>query len=230
MNLKTATPEALEDLCLPDEALAALAAGEEWEYTPDSIEGADADCEWCDSCRTYHLCWSVWGLRLDADGVLYETLTSVDTDGDWSFVDEYPYGEFDHAKEREQICLRWRSYAERVARTGEDPLGEFSSRTTRTVKRTFIVRFSDSIVGPKVVGVRTPKGRYAPLSEQAEDVKQFLSDVREFTSVEDMHARAMYLTWRGYYRAEFTLERPSSTRGHATRLREAARAYLTKNA
>jgi hypothetical protein len=138
MNIKTAASEVLDSLCLPDEALAALAAGEGWEYTPDSIEGADADCYYCDDCGIYHAIWSVWGLRLDADGTLYETLTSVDTDGDWSFVDEYLYGEFDHALEREQIRLRWRSYAQWVARTGKDPLGEFAraeGATKAAIKR-----------------------------------------------------------------------------------------------
>ena len=106
MNLKTATPETLADLYLPDEALAALAAGEEWEYTPDSTEGVDADVSYCDDCDTYHLTWDVWGLRLDADGTLYETWTAVDSDGDWSFVDEYPYGEFDHGEERAAVRER----------------------------------------------------------------------------------------------------------------------------
>ena len=229
MNLKTLTPEALAGLYLPDEALAALGLEQEWEYTPDSIECADADCHYCDDCDTYHMTWSVWGLRLDADGTLYETLTSVDTDGDWSFVDEYPYGEFEHDKEREQIRLRWRSYAQWVARTGKDPLGEFSSRETRTAKRTFVVRFSDSIVGPKVTGVRPIKGKYAPLSEQSEEVKRFLSDLHEFKSVEDLHERAWGLSWKGYHRAEITLDFPRAERATKAAIKRRAALYLTKH-
>lgn len=228
MSLKTLTPEALASLRLPDEALAALAAGEEWEYTPDSVEGADADCHYCDDCDTYHMNWSVWGLRLGANGVLYETLTIVDTDGDWSFVDEHPYGEFDHAEEREQIHLRWRSYAEWVARTGKDPLGEFSSRTTRTVKRSFVVRFSDSIIGPRVTGVRPTRGKYAPLSEQPEEVRQFLADLHEFKSVEDLHARAWGLAWKDYYRAEITLDFSRIEGATKSSIRRRAALYLAR--
>ena len=208
MNLKTATVEALEDLYLPDEALAALAAGEAWEYTPDSIEGADADVSYCDDCDTYHLTWDVWGLRLDADGTLYETWTAVDSDGDWSFVDEYPYEEFDHAKECAAVRERWREYAKYVVRTGLDPVGEFSSRETRTLKRTFIVRFSDSIVGPKVTGVRPNKGKYAPLTEQPAEVRTFFEGIEEFKDIDDMRSRAHGLTWTGPNRAKFTLDFP----------------------
>ena len=208
MNLKTATVEALDDLYLPDDALAALAAGEAWEYTPDSIEGADADVSYCDDCDTYHLTWDVWGLRLDADGTLYETWTAVDSDGDWSFVDEYPYEEFDHAKECAAVRERWREYAKYVVRTGLDPVGEFSSRETRTLKRTFIVRFSDSIVGPKVTGVRPNKGKYAPLTEQPAEVRTFFEGIEEFKDIDDMRSLAHGLTWTGPNRAKFTLDFP----------------------
>lgn len=124
MNLKTATPEALAALCLPDEALAALAAGQEWEYTPDDASCGDVDVWYCDDCHTYHITWNVWGLRL-ADGILYETFYSVDTDGDWSLVTECPYGEFDHKQEYADVRARWRAYAEYVVRTGHDPVSEF---------------------------------------------------------------------------------------------------------
>lgn len=226
MNLKTATVETFKNLYLPDEALAALAAGQEWEYTPDSIEGADADVSYCDDCDTYHMNWFVWGLRLDADGTLYETLTSVDTDGNWDFADEYPYGEFDHGKEHEQIRLRWRAYAKWVARTGKDPLGEFSYRETRTLKRTFIVRFSDSIVGPKVTGVRPNKGKYAPLTEQTAEVRAFFEGIEEFKSVEDLHERTHGLTWTGPNRAKFTLDFPRTEGATKAALKRRATLYL----
>lgn len=206
MNLKHMSNDKLADLYLPDEALAALAAGQEWEFTPDTIEGADADCYYCDDCDTYHLNWSVWGLRLDADGTLYETLTSVDTDGDWSFVDEYPCREFDHDREREAIRARWRAYAEYVVRTGADPLNEFSS-VRSLIRVPYVVRFSESIVGPKVTGVRRPKSKYAPLSEMPEDVKQFFDGMEEFKSMADLRERAMFLTWTGENRATFTIDR-----------------------
>ena len=208
MNLKTATVEALEDLYLPDEALAALAAGEAWEYTPDSIEGADADVSYCDDCDTYHLTWDVWGLRLDADGTLYETWTAVDSDGDWSFVDEYPYEEFDHAKERAAVRARWREYAKYVVRTGLDPVGEFSSAIRSRTLTTYTVQFAASIVGPKVVRVRKAHGKYAPLSEQPVEVRTFFEGIEEFKDIDDMRSLAHGLTWTGPNRAKFTLDFP----------------------
>jgi hypothetical protein len=227
MNLKTAMDEALASLYLPDEALAALAAGAEWEYTPDSVDGADADVYWCDDCGTWHMNWSVWGLRLDADGVLYETWTAVDTDGDWSFVDEYPYGEFDHAEERAAVRERWRSYARWVVLQGRDPVGEFSS-FGRTLTRTiYTVQFSPSIVGPRVVRVRKAHGKYTPLSEQPVEVRTFLADVGEFTDIDDMRARAHGLTWTGN-RATFEISRyekvtKAEIRRRAARLLEESR-------
>lgn len=228
MNIKHASAETLADLCLPDEALAALAAGEEWEWTPDNTELADADCSYCDDCDTYHLHWSVWGLRLDADGTLYETLQSVDTDGDWSFGDEYPYGEFDHAEEHEQVCGRWRSYAEWVARTGNDPLNEFSSERNHRVSVPYVVRFSDSVVGPKVTGVRRPHGKYAPLSEMPEDVRQFFAGMEDFRNVADLRARGMFLTWTGDNRATFNIDRYSVARPPKAEIRRRATEFLNR--
>jgi len=127
MNLHTATGAQLEDLHLPDEALAALAAGEKWEYTPDSVEGADADVHWCDDCETWHQTWTVWGLSLETDGNLYEVEWSVDTDGDWSDV-VYLYGTFDHAAEYARVKARWDEYARWVIdHNGEDPVGNYLS-------------------------------------------------------------------------------------------------------
>jgi hypothetical protein len=225
MNLKTATDEALASLCLPDEALVALAAGQEWEYTPDSIEGADADVYWCDDCGngTYHMNWSVWGLRLDADGVLYETLTLVDTDGNWDFADESPYGEFDHDKEHEEVRNHWRSYAQWVALTGLDPVGEFSSFGHTLTRTIYTVQFASSIVGPRVVRVRKAHGKYAPLSEQPGEVRTFFEGVEEFKDIDDMRARAHGLTWTGPNRATFEISRYDEKVTKAEIRRRAAR-------
>lgn len=130
MNLKHATPEQLDALCLPDEALAALANGVEWEFQPDSTEGADANVYWCDDCETWHQTWSVWGLRLDADGSLYEVEWTVDSDGDWSGEDEYLYGTFDHDLDRAQRKEQWQSYYRYVVdNNGDDPVEEFLARS-----------------------------------------------------------------------------------------------------
>lgn len=128
MNLKTATDEQLADLYLPEEAILALREGNEWEYQPDDVDCGDADVSWCDDCNAWHQTWTVGGLRLDADGTLYETEWSVDEDGDWSFVDEYAHGTLDHDLEIAQRKERWQSYYRWVIdHNGEDPLGEFFS-------------------------------------------------------------------------------------------------------
>jgi hypothetical protein len=129
MNLKHMTEERIkDDLFLPDEALVALFHGEEWEFQPDSCDGGEADVHWCDDCETWHQTWSVWGLRLNRDGVLYETEHYVDSDGDWSSVDEYPYGTYDHDLDNASRRERWKSYARWVIdHNGDDPLGNYLS-------------------------------------------------------------------------------------------------------
>ena len=128
MNLKTATDDQLADLYLPEEAILALREGKEWEYQPEDADGYDADVSWCDDCETWHRTWTVGGLRLDADGTLYETEWSVDGCGDWDFVDEYAYGTFDRDLEIKQREERWnRYYRWVIANNGEDPIGEFLS-------------------------------------------------------------------------------------------------------
>lgn len=209
-TLSDTTPPAaiLENLFLPPEALDALAAGREWELTPDSIEGADADVYWCDDCRTHHMNWSVWGLRLDADGTLYETLTLVDSDGNWEFSEEFPYGEFDHDEEREATRARWRSYAEHVVRTGRDPVGEFSMGSRKTVTATYVAQFNNSIVGPKVIRVRPAKGKYVPLADAPPDVQAYLADTKEFASLDDLRERALGIDkWVAPDRGRFTITR-----------------------
>jgi hypothetical protein len=234
MNLKTATPEALEALYLPGEALAALAEGREWEYTPDSVEGADADVSYCDDCDTYHINWSVWGLRLDADGVLYETVTLVDTDGDWSYDDEYPVGEFDHSKEYADTRARWRAYYGYVARTGLDPVNDFAADVSLGKHTTWVVQFAASIVGPRVVRVRRAKGgTYMPLAEAPGEVRSFLADTSSFTSMDDLRERGGGLTWSPgtLHRATFTVYTPAprTWRRAKAELRRRARARLASN-
>jgi hypothetical protein len=43
MNLNNISAYELERLDLPDEALLALRDGKEWEYQPETIDGAEAD-------------------------------------------------------------------------------------------------------------------------------------------------------------------------------------------
>ena len=220
------TEQLLADLFLPGEALDAFAAGEEWEHTPDSVDGAEADVNYCDDCRTYHMNWSVWGLRLDAEGTLYETLTLVDSDGNWEFSEEFPYGEFDHAKERAAVRARWREYAAFVARTGEDPVGEFSSSSGQSRTTRYVVQFSSSIVGPRVVRVRPVKGKYVPLNEAPPDVQEYLADTKEFASLDDLRERALGIDkWIAPDKGRFALTR-FVTRSTA---RKNAAAFLARN-
>jgi len=112
---------------LPEEALEALREGREWEYQPDTVEGADARVYRCDGCDhdTWHMYWTCFGLRLDADGTLFEVEWSVDTDGDWEIEDEHPYGTYDHAKALTDGAESWRAYAQWVIENRRDPVGEF---------------------------------------------------------------------------------------------------------
>jgi hypothetical protein len=50
MNLNNISAYDLERLDLPDAALLALRDGKEWEYQPETIDGAEADVHYCESC------------------------------------------------------------------------------------------------------------------------------------------------------------------------------------
>lgn len=137
MQLSLLSPEQLADLDLPDEALAALAAHEEWEYTPD-VSGGSEHADWCDDCDSWHKTWSVFGLRLDADGTLWTTQYTVDTDGDWDLADETLYASDDAGflADAEAAEVSWQVYAAFVVRTGEDPLNNYwvASRSPRATR------------------------------------------------------------------------------------------------
>jgi hypothetical protein len=130
MNLKHATPEQLAALHLPDEALAALADGVEWEFQPDDASCGDTNVYWCDDCETWHQTYTVWGLRLDDDGSLYEVEWVVDSDGDWGSGDEYLYGTYDHDLDCTQRKEQWQSYYRWVIdHNGDDPVEAFTARS-----------------------------------------------------------------------------------------------------
>lgn len=223
-----ANEQLLADLFLPVEALDAFRAGEEWEYTPDTVDGADADVLYCSDCATWHMNWTVWGLRLDADGTLNETLFCVDSDGNWEFSEEFEYGTYDHDSDRKGIMQRWREYAEWVVHNKSDPLGEFSSGGgVEFIPRTWVAQFGDSILGPKVIRVRPLKGKYRPLADAPVEVRQYLADMNEFTSVEDLHTRAMYVDkWLGFNRAQFTVH---VTKRIPAKFMQNALAFLSRN-
>jgi len=225
MNLKHMNPEQLEDLHLPDEALAALAAGEEWEFTPDSIDGADDDVSYCDDCNTWHRTWAAWGLRLDTDGNLYEVEWTVDTDGDWSHVDEYPYGTYDHDLDNAQRKTRWAYYARWAAEYGEDPVGNFYVSRARDRGVRWQVQFNDSLIGLRVVVRRRGRGTWLRLTDAPARVREFFTGLDEFKSVEDARLRAFVDRWqtRGN-RAWITVTEPVnlSERAYKAKLRAIA--------
>lgn len=115
---------ALEDL--PPEARNAYHSRGEWEYTPDSAEGAD---EWAGS---YHGDWYkyrlVRGWRVER-GHLFETLWNVDTGG-WSFSTEKDvsvvgYQAWQEFHSYEASRKSWCKYYEHVVAINKDPLGVF---------------------------------------------------------------------------------------------------------
>ena len=166
MLLSSLSSLSLNDLHLPAEALAALAAHTEWEYSPDSVDGATAHAD-CDDCATWHQSWSVFGLRLDADGTLWSTQHTADTDGDWSFVDETPYnlGDAAYAADADAAERSWLDYAAHVARTGDDPLDNYwvaRGPTTRATR--WRVTFGEQ--GGKVVVREARRGTRTYLPAQ----------------------------------------------------------------
>ena len=225
MNLKHATPEQLDDLYLPDEALAALADGVEWEFQPDDASCGDTNVYWCDDCETWHQTWSVWGLRLDTDGSLYEVEWIVDSDGNWSGEDEYLYGTFDHDLARAERKARWSDYARWVAMHGEDPVGNYYVARARGRSAPWQVQFNDSIIGLRVIVRRRGRGTWLRLTDAPARVREFFSGLDEFKSVEDARLRAFVDRWqtRGN-RAWITVTEPVnlSERAYKAKLRAAA--------
>ena len=238
MNIKNMTEHELAFLSLPAEAFAALREGREWEFQPESIEGAEADVYDCEDCDggTWHLMWTVWGLRLDPDGTLHETEWTVDSDGDWACHYEYEYGTYDHDKEYRAIRARWREYARWVVKHKRDPVGEFGGFEQIRTRTTYTAQFVGTIGGnPRVLRVRRGKEKYALLSEFPADVRMFLGVdeagfMRDFESLHDLKERAQGVTWWGGNRATFTIERVSGTRRMADMIKNAKKFLNGKEA
>jgi hypothetical protein len=169
MLLSSLSPDALNDLHLPAEALAAFESHTEWEYTPDSVDGATAHAEWCDECETWHQSWSVFGLRLDADGTLWQTARSVDTDGDgWDSSDEWEYTLDDAAYAEDAAAAEqsWLDYAAHVAETGEDPLNNYWVAPREPATRVTRWRVTFGEQGGKVVVREARRGTRTYTPEQ----------------------------------------------------------------
>jgi hypothetical protein len=236
MNLKNATVEQLDDLFLPDEARVALEEGHEWEFQPDSIEGADATSYFCDDCDTWHQVWTAWGLRLDVNGTLFEVEWDVDSDGDWQVSDEYAYGTFDHAKSHAESKESWLNYARWVVRHKDDPLNNFgwSARPDRK-ERVWTVDFAPSVASPVVRRARAGKKKFIPVSEFPAHLRVFLCAdergmMKDFASWDDFKARAMNLVWVSDTRATLTIgETVYPTSARKVGFVKAAREFIYNN-
>ena len=192
MLLSSLSHDQLADLALPAEAFSALAAHTEWEYTPDSVDGATAHADWCDDCETWHQTWSVFGLRLDADGMLWQTARSVDTDGDgWDSSDEWEYTLDDAACAADYAAAEqsWIDYAAHVAETGEDPLNNYWVAPCEPASRVTRWRVTFGEEGGKVVVREARRGTrtYLPVQLPA-PVREYLclgpaNEVAEFVTL-----------------------------------------------
>ena len=189
MLLSSLSPDQIEDLALPAEALAALAAHTEWEYTPDTVDGATAHADWCDDCETWHQTWSVFGLRLDAEGRLWSTQHTVDTDGDWSFADETPYGDDAFMEDAAAAERSWQAYAAHVAESGEDPLDNYWVAPCEPATRVTRWRVTFGEEGGKVVvrearrGTRTYPPEQLPALVRAYLCLNEANEVAEFATL-----------------------------------------------
>lgn len=214
MDLKTLDSTSLADLQLPEEALAALAAGTEWEMTPDTVEFGIEFAEWCDDCDDWHRTWSVYGLRLDPEGMLWTTRHEVDTDGNWDFADEIPYtiDDAEYMRASAEADASWEDYARYVVRTGKDPLGNYGwGRASRQAKERWSFSIGEDL---RVVSVRRGRGAWLPANEAPKRVREYLNldaldRVEGFVSFADLREKAPDLRWGrardGVARASFLL-------------------------
>jgi len=242
MLLSSLSPDQLADLALPAEALAALASHTEWEYTPDSVEFGNEHVEWCDDCDTYHKSWSVFGLRLDAEGRLWNTQYTVDTDGNWDFVDETPYTPDNAAYAADADIAKhgWLDYAAHVAESGKDPLNNYWVSPRGSTDRITRWRVTFGEQGGKVVvrGAQRGTRSYTPAQLPA-PVREFLcltgeNEVEGFGSLNALRAQATEVRWiRGKPGlGEICVKIPTAARPAAVRAakRAAAQRHLAERA
>lgn len=242
MLLSSLSPDALNDLHLPTEALAAFESHTEWEYTPDSVEFGNEHAEWCDDCDTYHRSWSVFGLRLDADGTLWNTQYTVDTDGNWDFVDETPYTPNDAAYAADANIAEhgWLDYAAHVAESGDDPLNNYWVSPRGPTDRVTRWRVTFGEQGGKVVVREARRGTRTYLPAQLPpEVQSYLclneaNEVAEVTTLAALAAIPNEVRWiRGKPGVGVVcVQISSAARPAAVRAakREAARRHLAKRA
>lgn len=191
MLLSSLSHDQLADLALPAEALAAFESHTEWEYTPDSVECGNEHADWCDDCNTYHRSWSVFGLRLDADGTLWSAQYTVDADGNWDLADETPTTLDDAAYAADAAAAEqsWLDYAAHVAESGEDPLDNYWVAPREPATRVTRWRVTFGEEGGKVVVREARRGtRTYPPAQLPAPVRAYLclnegNEVAEFATL-----------------------------------------------
>ena len=242
MLLSSLSPDQLADLQLPEEILEALADHTEWEYLPDSVEGASSHPLWCDDCTTWHQSWSVFGLRLDAEERLWSTQNTADMDGNWIFVEETPYtlDNAAYAADADIAKHGWLDYAAHVVETGKDPLNNYWVSPRGPTDRVTRWRVTFAEEGGKVVVREARRGTRTYLPAQLPpEVQSYLclneaNEVAEVTTLAALAAIPNEVRWiRGKPGVgQIGVQMPTVARPAAVRAakREAARRHLAEHA
>ena len=180
----------------------------------------------------------MFGLRLDADGTLWSTQHTVDTDGDWSFADETPYGDDAFMEDAAAAERSWLDYAEFVARTGDDPLNNYwAPRGLASPKVTrWRVTFAEE--GGKVVVREARRGTRTYTPEQLPaPVREYLclgpaNEVAEFATLAALPTTEVRWIRGKPNVGEICVKIPRAARPAAVRAakREAARRHLAEHA
>ncbi len=134
-----------------EEAKDAFFNGGTWDWSPDcAIDGMFIPdyCGGSDGCTRYwHEQWFITGYRIE-DGVLYETIQSCDSDGNWEFEDECDVDDPELEEWRkhhsyEVACNIMQEYYEWVLEHGDDPLRQFFISHTYKQTHEVVVCFRD---------------------------------------------------------------------------------------
>lgn len=140
-------------------AWSAMETGGNWESLPESADCMEWIPHWCDDCECWHECWHGIGWEVEGGSVVMSEWT-CDSDGNWDSDCATLYREdpeyCDTAVDRllQDSTRAYLRYAEHVAKTGDDPLGQFYVRTRIEGKEKWQVRFRAAIGGAVLVGAR----------------------------------------------------------------------------
>lgn len=159
------------------------------------------------------------------------------SDGTFS-VDEYSDGDHETCDESDlptsaTIDASWREYAQHVAATGTDPLGNYYVRSERTERQAWAFRFSRSIVGPVLLQARRGR-RVVPSSELPKHVRQYLGlhqdgkRLEGFSNWAEFAAAVDGVKPGCWFRQEIEHKVPRKPETIARELRAAARRHLAR--